>query len=175
VILQVPRYAIAMWRNIGLWSLATLILCVASAVLLHMQPMGSKPGLVNRFAGITIGRGFRLIRRWRLTGPRQLVAATFAAWLMWSVLGGLAIALFAPGYDPGRMFLIYGLLCGVVGAIVGLAIGVAGGAWYAKATNMSSFEGKSGYFVMLIGLLGGILGGLICGIGMTLYFRSQGQ
>lgn len=163
-----------MWSHIGVWSLATLILCVASAVLLLMQPMGAKPGLVNRFAGIAIGRGFRLIDRWRLTGQRQLIAATVVAWLMWSVLGGLVIALVAPGYDPGRMHVIYGVLCGIVGAVVGFTIGVVGATHYAKASNMSSFEGKSGYFVVAIGLLAGLVGALVCGIGLALYFRSRG-
>lgn len=163
-----------MWRTIALWSLASLLICAVAALLLRLQPIGAKPNLINRFGGLALNNGFRLTGRWRLTGDRQLIAATLAAWLIWTVLGGAIIALVRPGYDPGRMWIVYGILCGIGGFIVGCAIGIAGGAAYAKATNMSSFEGKSGYFVVAIGLLGGILGALACGIGMALYFRSRG-
>jgi hypothetical protein len=163
-----------LWTSILIVAAVAAVLCALSAALLRLQPMDSQPGMVNRFAGLTIGHGFRLTQRWRLTGDRQLLGATLVAWLVWAVIGGAIIALLAPGYDPGRMWIVYGLLCGAVGAIGGFFLAAFSALAYAKAINMSSFEGKSGYFVMLIGLLGGIVGALACGIAMALYFRSQG-
>jgi hypothetical protein len=164
-----------MWKLIGIWTLATAVLCMTAAALLRLQAIGAKPNLVNRFAGLMIGNGFRLTRRFRLTGDRQLVTATLVSWLIWTLLGGAIIAIVAPGYNPRGMYLVYGGLCGIAGAVAGCALGLACGTWYAKATNMSSFEGKSGYFVVLIGLLGGVVGGLAAGIGMAMFFYHRGH
>ena len=164
-----------MWMSILIFAGVAAGVCALAALLLRLQPLDAEPGFVNRLAGLTIGHGFRLTRRWQLTGDRQLAAATLAAWLAWGLLGGAAIAILAPGYDPARMWVVYGLLCGVVGAVGGFILAAAAAAWYAKATNMSSFEGKSGYFVVFMGLLGAVVGALACGIGMALYFRSRGD
>jgi hypothetical protein len=163
------------WKYIGLWTLAAAVVCVAAAALLRLQRIGAKPNLINVFAGLALNNGFRLTRRFRLTGDRQLMTATLVAWVIWTLLGGAIIALVAPGYNPRGMYLVYGALCGLAGAVVGCAIGLACGMWYAKATNMSSFEGKSGYFVVLIGLLGGMVGGLAAGIGMAMFFYYRGH
>jgi hypothetical protein len=164
-----------MTSTILIYVASVALVCGASAVMLRLQPIGAEPGLVNRFAGLTIGRGFRLTRRWNLTGDRQLVAATFAAWLMWTVIGGAAIAIVSQGYAPQRLYLVYGLMCSAVGAVVGFAIAFFASDAYARRTNMSTFEGARGYFVCLMGLLGGIVGMLGAGIPMTIYFFQSGR
>src|SRR5688572_14142127 len=98
-----------MWFAIAIFTIAAAVICSLSAVMLRLQAMGAKPGLVNRFAGLAIGNGFRLIHRWRFTGAKQLVLATIVAWAMRSILGAATIAIVAPGYDPARMWLVYSL------------------------------------------------------------------
>jgi hypothetical protein len=151
------------------------LLCASAAILLRLQPIGTKPGLVNRFAGLMLNNGLRITSRLRLTGDRQLITATVAAWALWSMLGGAVIALLAPGYDPRRMYVIYGLLCGVGGAAVGFALGAIIGLAIVKATNMSSFEGKSGYFTATMALLGTLIGFLVAAITMTIFFYRRGH
>lgn len=163
-----------MWFAIANFTIAVAAVCSLAAALLHLQPLGAKPGLVNRFAGLTIGKGFRLIHRWHLTGARQLILATIVSWAMWSILGAATIAIIAPGYDPARMWLVYGLLCGMVGAALGFVVAFAASAYYAKVTHMSTFEGAAGYFVMFMALIGGLVGGLALGIAMAVFFHQQG-
>lgn len=55
----------------------------------------------------------------------------------------------------------------IIGAVVGAVAGFGGGALYADATNMSTFEGASGYFALFIGILGmlaGAIGGAILAV-----------
>jgi hypothetical protein len=122
-----------------------------------------------------IGHGFRLTRRWRLTGDGQLVVSTIVAWAVWAIIGGSIIAIVYPGYDPSRMWIVYGLLSAAGGAILGGVLGFLGGAIYARATRMSSFEGKAGYFVVFMGMFGAIIGALALGVGMTIYFHHAGH
>jgi hypothetical protein len=151
------------------------LLCGVSAALLRFQRVGSTPGVVNRLAGVNIGRGFRLVRRWDLVGDAQLIAATLAAWLMWSILGGAVIAIASQGYAPQKLYLVYGVLCAAIGAVVGFGVTVFASEVYARKTNMSTFEGARGYFVVFMGLLGGIVGMLGAGIPMTIYFFQSGR
>ena len=164
-----------MWKYIGLWTLAAAVVCGLAAALLRMQRIGAKPNIINVFAGLALNNGFRLTRRWHLNGDQQLLTATIAAWLAWTLLGAAVIALVTPGYNPGGMYLVYGALCGVVGAILGFILTAIAAGLYAKAINMSSFEGKAGYFVMFMGLLGGIVGALAAGIAMAIFFYHQGH
>ena len=172
-----------MWKSIGLWTLAMALLCASAAILLRLQPLqptsrprgGARPGLANRFAGLMLNNGLRVTSRLRLTGDRQLITATVAAWMLWSILGGAVIALLAPGYDPRRMYFVYGLLCGVGGAAIGFALGVAVALAIVKATSMSGFEGKSGYFTAAIALLGAMIGFLASAIAMTIFFYRRGH
>jgi hypothetical protein len=60
------------------------------------------------------------------------------------------------------------LLGGFVGFWLGLGIGIA----IAEATNMSSFEGKSGFFAFFIGLAG-VLVGAIIGLVLALYWTRR--
>ena len=173
---RVLRSVIAiMWLTILTYSIVVAVVCTVSAVLLRLQPLGAKPGPVNRLAGLTIGRGFRLIQRWHLTGARQLVTATVVSWALWTILGALTIAIVTPGYDPARMWLVYGLLCAIVGSVIGFIVAFAGSAYYAKATRMSTFEGAAGYFVMFMSLMGGGVGAAVLGIGMAMFFYQQGH
>lgn len=164
-----------MISTILIYVASVALVCGASAVMLRLRPIGAEPGIVNRFAGLTIGRGFRLTRRWNLAGDRQLVAATIVAWLMWSVIGGCAIAIVWRGYAPQKLYLVYGLMCAVVGAIAGFFIAFFASSVYAERVNMSNFEGARGYFVVFMGLLGGIVGLLAAGIPMTIYFYQAGR
>jgi hypothetical protein len=163
------------WSRILIFATIVAALCLLSAILLRMQRIGAKPGIVNRFAGLMIGHGFRLTRRWRLIGDGQLVISTIVAWLAWAVVGGVIIAIAYPGYDPGRMWIVYGLLSAIGGAVLGGLLAFFGAAAYARATNMSSFEGKAGYFVVFMGLIGAIVGALMLGIGMSIYFYQAGR
>lgn len=164
-----------MWYAILIFTAIAAALCGVSAALLRLQRIGAQPGLVNRFAGLTIGRGFRITNRLRLNGDRQLMVATIVAWLMWTALGGCVIAIVSPGYDPQRMWLVYGILCAIVGAAIGFGLAFFVSAYYAKITRMSNFEGAAGYFVMFMALIGAVLGALALGIAMTLFFHQQGH
>jgi hypothetical protein len=53
-------------------------------------------------------------------------------------------------------------LTGVLGLLMGGGIGILCVDWF----RISSFEGKSGYFVVMLGLVGGLVGS-ICGLAMT--------
>lgn len=164
-----------MWLAIASCSLAALILCALAAILLRIQKLDAPPNLIHRFAGLVLNNGFRLIRRRNLIGDRQLIAATLAAWLLWTLLAAAVIAIIWPGYDPTRMFLIYGLLSAAAGAVAGFLLGALIGSAIAKARNISNFEGGRGYFILAIALLGGIIGLLTLGITMTIFFHKQGH
>jgi hypothetical protein len=60
------------------------------------------------------------------------------------------------------------LIGGFLGFWLGLGIGIA----IAEATNMTSFEGASGYFAFFIGLLGMLLGAVI-GLVLALYWTRR--
>jgi hypothetical protein len=60
------------------------------------------------------------------------------------------------------------LLGGFIGFWIGLGIGIA----IAEATNMSSFEGQSGFFAVFIGLAG-VLVGAIVGLVLALYWTRR--
>jgi len=60
------------------------------------------------------------------------------------------------------------LIGGFIGFWMGLGIGIA----IAEATNMSSFEGASGYFAVFIGLVG-LLVGAIVGLVLALYWTRR--
>jgi hypothetical protein len=60
------------------------------------------------------------------------------------------------------------LLGGFIGFWIGLGIGIA----IAEATNMSSFEGQSGFFAVFIGLAG-VLVGAIIGLVLALYWTRR--
>ena len=59
------------------------------------------------------------------------------------------------------MFIVYSLLGGIGRGVAGMLLGFFGAMAYAKATRMSSFDGYSGYFCIMMGLLGAILGFLV--------------
>lgn len=164
-----------MWSTFLIYTAIAAVLCGVSAALLRLQRVGARPGLVNHFAGMTIGRGLRITNRWRLGGDTQLIVATLVAWLMWSAIGGITIAIVSPGYDPQRMWLVYGGLCAVIGAAIGFSLAFLASGCYARVTNMSNFEGAAGYFVMFMALIGGVIGALALGIAMTLFFHQQGH
>jgi hypothetical protein len=71
------------------------------------------------------------------------------------------------------MHIVYGILCGLLGAIVGAGIGIGVGFLIVWITKMSSFEGKSGFFIAFTMLGGAILGFLGTAIGMSIYFHSR--
>lgn len=66
--------------------------------------------------------------------------------------------------DRARPGLLVALIAAVIGIIVGGAIGagvgLAAGTGLSEATDMSCFEGACGYFVLLIGLVGGLIGAI---------------
>ena len=67
------------------------------------------------------------------------------------------------------MKLLMGLIWALGGAAAGtVALGLAGAA-YANLTNMTSREGASGFFIVGMALLGGLLG---LGVGLVLYARG---
>ena len=71
------------------------------------------------------------------------------------------------------MSLFYGFLCGLIGAVVGVGVGIGLGLLIVRLTHMSSFEGKSGYFVAFMALGGGVIGFLAAAVGMSVYFHSR--
>jgi len=60
------------------------------------------------------------------------------------------------------------LLGGFIGFWIGLGVGIA----IAEATNMSSFEGQSGFFAFFIGLAG-VLVGAIIGLVLAIYWTRR--
>lgn len=73
------------------------------------------------------------------------------------------------------MFVVYGILCGVLGAVAGAGLGIGAGFLIVRLTQMSSFEGKSGFFIAFMMLAGGIVGFLVTTIGMSIYFHSRAR
>jgi hypothetical protein len=71
------------------------------------------------------------------------------------------------------MFIVYGVLCGLLGALVGAVVGMFAGLIIAHLTRMSSFEGKSGFFMAFTMVIGGAIGFLATAIGMSIYFHSK--
>ncbi|HWB19945.1 MAG TPA: hypothetical protein VG711_06570 [Phycisphaerales bacterium] len=163
-----------MWKWMAIWVAGSFVICALSALFLRMQRVGAKPTLVNYLARYTIGRGLRLTMRMRnLTGNKQLAIGTLLGWLMWGILGCIVIAIVSPGYQPGRFSWLYGFLSGIAGAILGFCAAFLIASLYARSVNMSSFEGKRGYFVVFMALFGAVGGFLICGIGMGIYFATR--
>jgi len=70
------------------------------------------------------------------------------------------------------MFIIYSLLFGIAGALVGFAAGIGVGRLVVRITQMSSFEGKSGFFTAFCGVAGGVIGFLAAGITAGVYLWS---
>lgn len=66
------------------------------------------------------------------------------------------------------MSVLITLIAAITTAALGLTGGILLGTGCVRWYGISSFEGGSGYFVILIGLLGGI-GGFVVGIGVPLY------
>src|SRR5215212_1831790 len=64
---------------------------------------------------------------------------------------------------------LVGLVWALGGGIAGLIVGLAGASVFASATNMTSREGASGYFVISIGLIGALIGLIV---GLVMYGRS---
>jgi hypothetical protein len=64
---------------------------------------------------------------------------------------------------------VVGLLWALGGGIAGLIAGLVGASVFAAATNMTSREGASGYFVVSIGLIGALIGLIV---GLVMYGRS---
>src|SRR5262245_40232367 len=64
---------------------------------------------------------------------------------------------------------LIGLLWALGGAVAGLIVGFLGASLFASATNMSSREGASGYFVISIGFIGGVIGLIV---GLVWYGKS---
>lgn len=71
------------------------------------------------------------------------------------------------------MTIVYSLLIGIVGAAIGAGLGIGAGLLIVKITHMSSFEGKSGYFVGFCMLAGIVLGFVASAIGAGIYFRTR--
>lgn len=66
---------------------------------------------------------------------------------------------------PGLLVSLFAGLIGViVGGAVGAVAGLAAGTGISEVTDMSCFEGACGYFVVLVGLLGGLVGAISGGI-----------
>ena len=135
---------------------------VAAAALfaelwLRRQPVwdGTTPPrltLPTRLVSLVLRPGVRLTggAPWR-TGLYSWVAWTLAGWL---VVG----ALFGAAFDWRGQRVVHGLLAMLFGAAAGAAAGTGVGILIATRTHMSSVEGKSGFFVLGIALLGGIVG-----------------
>ena len=73
-----------------------------------------------------------------------------------------------PSWPASILAFLGVLIGGFIGFWIGLGIGIA----IAEATNMSSFEGQSGFFAFFIGLAG-VLVGAIIGLVMALYWTRR--
>ncbi|MBZ0141034.1 MAG: hypothetical protein K8H87_14880 [Pseudorhodoplanes sp.] len=69
------------------------------------------------------------------------------------------------------MNFILALLAGIGGAVAGFFAGVGIGNLLAPVFGITSFEGAAGYFVVLIGLLGGLIG-LVAAIVLVLRYKA---
>lgn len=70
------------------------------------------------------------------------------------------------------MNIIIALFAGLIGAAAGFGAGIGAGLLLVDALSISSFEGGSGYFTVLIGLVGGLIGFFAATI---LTLRYQGR
>lgn len=135
----------------------------------YQRPTGIK-AVFARFVGWTIRPGIAMTRG-------HPFHCLWTSWIAWSAIGllVLTVVLGATGEWTGRG-IVLGILAGLgIGVVCGL-LAFAGAMAYANATNMSSFEGKSGFFVMGITLLGGLVGTIGGIVGMIWFFsRSSGM
>jgi hypothetical protein len=72
------------------------------------------------------------------------------------------------------MIYLFALVAGLLGAMVGAMLGYVVGDRLVHILSISSFEGGSGYFVVAIMLLGGLIG-LVAGIVLALRFGGGGR
>ncbi|WP_406873410.1 hypothetical protein WHT83_07305 [Aminobacter sp. P9b] len=131
-------------RNFTIWQWTIIAFLVAKQIYVLVMPdfAFGLVGLAWDGGEIAIG----LVMIWlvsRQDQPRALVGNDERA------RPGLLVSLFA------------GLIGVIVGGAVGAVAGLAAGTGISEVTDMSCFEGACGYFVVLVGLVGG----LICAIG----------
>ncbi|ARQ02208.1 hypothetical protein [Pseudorhodoplanes sinuspersici] len=70
------------------------------------------------------------------------------------------------------MNIIIALVAGLIGGAAGIFAGIGVGLLLVDALAISSFEGGSGYFTLLIGLIGGVIGFFTATI-LTLRYRGR--
>jgi len=134
-------------RNFTLWQWTIIAFLVAKQIYVLVMPdfAFGLVGLAWDGGEIAIG----LVMIWlvsRQDQPRALVGNDERA------RPGLLVSLFA------------GLIGVIVGGAVGAVAGLAAGTGISEVTDMSCFEGACGYFVVLVGLVGGLVGALSGGI-----------
>ncbi|AWC20704.1 hypothetical protein CO731_00144 [Aminobacter sp. MSH1] len=134
-------------RNFTLWQWTIIAILVAKQIYVLVMPdfAFGLVGLAWDGGEIAIG----LVMIWlvsRQDQPRALVGNDERA------RPGLLVSLFA------------GLIGVIVGGAVGAVAGLAAGTGISEVTDMSCFEGACGYFVVLVGLVGGLVGAISGGI-----------
>lgn len=134
-------------RNFTIWQWAIIAFLVAKQIYVLVMPdfAFGLVGLAWDGGEIAIG----LVMIWlvsRQDKPRALVGNDERA------RPGLLVSLFA------------GLIGVIVGGAVGAVAGLAAGTGISEVTDMSCFEGACGYFVVLVGLVGGLIGAIGGGI-----------
>ncbi|CAI2931439.1 hypothetical protein [Aminobacter niigataensis] len=134
-------------RNFTIWQWTIIAFLVAKQIYVLVMPdfAFGLVGLAWDGGEIAIG----LVMIWlvsRQDQPRALVGNDERA------RPGLLVSLFA------------GLIGVIVGGAVGAVAGLAAGTGISEVTDMSCFEGACGYFVVLVGLVGGLVGAISGGI-----------
>lgn len=157
---------------IWIWPLVVAAACAGSMVWLSRQPV-YEPGMplprmtpVSFVVGWIMRPGVRLAR-----GARFQSGAM--SWLVWTLAGWAVLAVVGISRTEftGRA-LILGGLCGLGIGIAAFVTGLLVAIGIAKATNMSNFEGKAGFFAVGIGLMCGLVGFFAGTIGMIYYFSQ---
>ncbi|GAA2881213.1 hypothetical protein GGQ99_002742 [Aminobacter niigataensis] len=134
-------------RNFTIWQWTIIAFLVAKQIYVLVMPdfAFGLVGLAWDGGEIAIG----LVMIWlvsRQDQPRALVGNDERA------RPGLLVSLFA------------GLIGVIVGGAVGAVAGLAAGTGISEVTDISCFEGACGYFVVLVGLVGGLIGAIGGGI-----------
>ena len=151
---RMPIYpkAFMLWQGFAIAALIAIAIYTAIMPDFVMAPLS----YVYWLGEILIGIACIIIVRRAPARETQALAQPGTAGPALSVLARIILAFLG---------LLFG---GFIGFWLGLGIGIA----IAEATNMSSFEGASGYFAFFIGLFG-VLVGAIIGLVLALYWTRR--
>jgi hypothetical protein len=144
--------------------------CWLRMVLSPVYSPGDPPpraSIIGMFVGLILRPGIRITRG-------RPVPTIIASWLFWIAIVSAVCGAMKVHEVPWKGWpTVYGLLCGVAIGLLFLLPGFVVGMGFVKVMKISSFEGASGYAVVGIALLFGLIGWISGSILMTLWFNRH--